>query len=356
MRLSFNPKLRNYIRFYLGTLLLACLVTVRIWYYFTQNSIESCRNIELNTQELPVIGPYISKIHYKLSDSVYSFMPSPHAELVLGMVLGIDNFDQLPKFKDTLKRSGTVHVVVVSGFNISLVYASLIGILGSKYSGRNILIVIFCTLIYALLAGFNPPVVRAWVMSIFSGASAGIGQKFGTLRTLLLSVCLISAIFPCYILSLSFQLSSLATLGIIMISTPIQSNLERILKIKNFFVEDFSISLSAQIFVLPLILYVTKSVSLISLIINGLVLWTVPTITILGFVFSLSSFINTTLAKLIMLIIYPFTFIFTKSVEILSIPLLSTISVDITHIHLIVMYVILGLITLRLSYKDFNAS
>ena len=56
-------------------------------------------------------------------------MPSPHAELVLGMVLGIDNFDQLPKFKDTLKRSGTVHVVVVSGFNISLVYASLIGIL-----------------------------------------------------------------------------------------------------------------------------------------------------------------------------------------------------------------------------------
>ncbi len=104
-------------------------------------------------------------------------LPSPHSELILGMVIGLDEFGEVPIFKQMLKDTGTIHVVVVSGFNITLVFSLVQKFLGSKYKMKNMLMSQFVVLFYSLLSGFDPPVVRSLVMgSIAAWVSTMVGE------------------------------------------------------------------------------------------------------------------------------------------------------------------------------------
>src|SRR3989344_9310984 len=58
----------------------------------------------------------LSSIRNSAGDHVRRYLPSPHSELLLGMLLGIDDLKKTPRFNDVLKLTGTIHVVVVSGY------------------------------------------------------------------------------------------------------------------------------------------------------------------------------------------------------------------------------------------------
>jgi competence protein ComEC len=125
---------------------------------------------------------FMSKVQLKLEDfrstvidRTERILPSPHAELLLGMVIGVDNFGKLPKFKQMLKDTGTIHVVVVSGFNVSLVFNMVMRLLGTRYKARNLILGLSATFVYSVVSGFDPPVVRAWIM----GSLVSIGKYYG---------------------------------------------------------------------------------------------------------------------------------------------------------------------------------
>jgi competence protein ComEC len=145
------------------------------------NSGQRCKYEKRIEPLLPLIG----RFHALASQRVRQVLPSPHSELVLGMVLGVDDLSMVPKFKEALRTTGTIHVVVVSGFNISLVSSLVSRIIGQPYKVRNLIISLSSTLFYAVLSGFEPPVVRAWIMSGVIILGKHYGRKIDTLQVFL---------------------------------------------------------------------------------------------------------------------------------------------------------------------------
>lgn len=258
---------------------------------------------------------FFSDYKSKTVKQVRSHLPSPHSELLLGMTIGLDEFNDVPIFKQNLKDTGTIHVVVVSGFNISLVYNLILSILGSIYSRKNFLIALFITLFYSVLSGFEPPVIRSWIMGSIISFAKFSGRKVPIISVLLFSAILMLVVNPLFIFSISFHLSFLATLSLVLFSEPMAIFISQS---KNILVQDLLATLSAQVLVLPYISYVFGTVSVLSPIVNALVLWTVPLATVFGGVYLLVSLISTKLAYLISVVIYMPLDFFTLVVDLFS--------------------------------------
>jgi competence protein ComEC len=231
--------------------------------------------------------------------------PSPQSELLLGMLIGLDRLKEVPNFSENLRDTSTIHVVVVSGFNIALVFGLVTKVLGSEYKLRNILIAQLVTLFYALLSGFEPPVVRALVMGSIVAWGKYSGRLIDGLRVLLFAASVMVMISPSYLVNASFQLSFAASLGLILFS-----NIFSGIKVP----EDLKSTFSAQLLVWPIISVYFGRVSMIGIVVNPLILWTVPVATVLGGAFLLLGFISPFLAKLFSVVIYPFLDVFCRVV------------------------------------------
>lgn len=237
-------------------------------------------------------------------EKTYRYFPSPHSELLLGMTVGVDRLSDIPRFKQMLRRTGTIHVVVVSGYNVSLVYNLVIKMLGSPYKTKNIILGLGTTLLYALLSGFEPPVVRAWLMGSVVSIGKYYGRQLNAIRVLFLTALTLMIINPIYLFSLSFQLSFLATLSLVLFESNLSEIIKKLLRRDSVISEDLSATLAAQTLIWPFLAYKFGQVSLVSPIINALILWTVPLATLWGGAFLLLTLINSFLAKLASYVIF----------------------------------------------------
>lgn len=292
----------------IGFLLLMLVTALRVLYFCkSQGSIFSCT-------PRPEKGPFefFEPVKQHLSERARKFLPSPHSELVLGMTIGVDDLSKSPRFKDALKRTGTIHVVVVSGFNMSLIAGYALKIFGSPYKVKNLILTIITTFGYAAFTGFEPPVLRAWVMSSFMLVGKFSGRLLNSLRLLVVSYFGVLLINPGNFFSASTYLSFLATFGLIVFADPVESFLLKLLKHKWSILGDFSASFAAQIMVWPLISGMFGQVSLISLVVNALVLWTVPITTVLGIPALLLP------SKFIWMLLFPFCDFFINTVNFFS--------------------------------------
>jgi competence protein ComEC len=229
-------------------------------------------------------GPVFSNIRESLYLKLQKIYPSPHAELLAGTVLGYNALNHVPTFNDILLRSGTIHVVVVSGFNIVLLFNFVERLLGSIYKFRNYLFALILTLVYAVFTGFGYPVIRAWLMSALSFSAKYLGLNVSQLHVVMFTGLAMLMLSPLTLYELSFQLSFLAVTGLIVVSPVIASALERLIPRASPLLDDFSTSLAAQCTVWPLLSYSFGSINLISPFANSLVLWTIPRITVLGLI------------------------------------------------------------------------
>lgn len=234
------------------------------------------------------------------SNRIQEVLPSPHSELVMGMVLGENRFKLIPRYNDILKTVGLVHVVVVSGYNISLVFMLLMRIIGSQYKVKNMIVGLFCTLLYAGISGFGVPAVRAWIMGSIAVIFKYYGRPTQGIKILIFSAIVILCLAPSQLFSVSFQLSFLATLGVMVVPGALKQLSSSAL------LEDFNTSLSAQLMVNPVISYYFGTVSLAALIANPLVLWVVPLCTILGGALVLLVFVSPLLSRILAIAMFPF--------------------------------------------------
>lgn len=248
-----------------------------------------------------------NKFKKDVAFKVQEVLPSPHSELVMGMVLGEDQFKFVPIFNDILKKVGLVHVVVVSGYNISLVFTLFMRILGSEYKFKNLISGLFVTFVYAGISGFGIPAVRAWIMGSIAATFKYYGRPAEGIKILIFSAIVILVIMPSQLFSISFQLSFLATFGVIAVPEALKDLYSRVgVSSLPTIIEDFNTSLSAQLLVNPIISYYFGTVSWVSLIANPLVLWVVPLCTVVGGALVIAIFISPLLSHLLALIIFPF--------------------------------------------------
>lgn len=290
------------------------LLILVFWYRVDLN----CFKIECRFEEKDLYSFVNYKIFQQIRqhsiNTIEQNFPSPHSELLLGMTIGIDNLYLVPSFKQALKNTGTIHVVVVSGFNISLVFGTILSILKSKYKYKNLVLAQIITILYCVLTGFEPPIVRALVMGSIVNWATYLGRGINTLLTIVTSAFFIMAIQPLYFFSLSFILSTMATIGLVLISPILNIFIKKLFKQDNILLQDFVSGLSANSTVWPLISYYFGSLSLVGLVANAVILWTVSVTTILGTIFIILSFINIYVASILMIPLFVLTDIFVNGV------------------------------------------
>ena len=204
---------------------------------------------------------------------INGYLPEPHASLLNGIIFGTP-LKTSRQFYDQLRIVGLLHIVVLSGMNITIL-ATLIATLTRIFSKLiSVLLTILTIIFFVIFVGPQASIIRAGLMGIFTLVAILFGRKNVALYSLFLSGIFIAILWPQWLTTVSFQLSYGATLGIILFGqTKSASELWQELKI----------TLAAQVLTVPIIFHYFRQVSLISPLANLLVAPVIPPLMIFGF-------------------------------------------------------------------------
>ena len=239
----------------------------------------------------------ILKIKNKLQEKIIMLLPSPQSGLLIGLILGGD--DQLSKeTQDNFSKTGLTHIVAVSGYNVTIVaeYLMLLGIFLGLWRKQAFWFAIVGIFLFVVMTGFPASAVRAGVMGGLILWAMKNGRLASAQNSIIFSAGVMLLWNPLLLRwDVGFQLSFLATLGIVYFYPSIEKYAIKKQGI-SFFNEILFLTLSAQIFVLPIILTNFQKLSIISPLANLAVLPIIPLIMLLGFLMVLVSFVFQPLA------------------------------------------------------------
>ncbi len=255
------------------------------------------------------------KIRAKLVKFYKSSLPEPHSSLVAGVVIG--SKQSIPKpFWEVLKKTGTAHVVVASGMNVTLVAGFLMNVLILFIPRRRaVVIALMGVWTYALLAGFDAPIIRAAIMGSIGFTAIALGRLNYAWRGLFISALVMLLINPSWLTDLGFVLSFVATASLMLFEKRIRVRIKRVPKV---FKEGLSTSLAAQVGVAPILFVTFGQFSLLSPIVNALVLWTIAPITIIGMIAGMLGLVFSYIGTGVLYLVYPLTSWFIGIVRLFS--------------------------------------
>jgi len=171
-------------------------------------------------------------------DTLYRLWPDPEASLLAGILLGDesgipDDVDQA--FRDT----GTSHIIVISGFNITIIAAMLVALFSRIFGGGEFGVrkaAVFALLgitVYTVLVGADAAVVRAAIMGGLALFATLLGRRQAGLNTLALVAAIMAAFNPQVLWNIGFQLSFAATLGLVLYADPLKEAFERLGRVRS---------------------------------------------------------------------------------------------------------------------------
>lgn len=243
---------------------------------------------------------FLLNVRKSMTGKIGRLVPYPESGLLEGLLLG--GSGGLPKkLQDDFSRTGMTHIVAVSGYNVTIVaeYLMIVGIFLGLWRPQAFWAAILGIFLFIFLVGFPPSAVRAGVMGglILWAVKEG---RLGNSQNAILFAAAVMLIFNPMLLrfDIGFQLSFLATLGIIYVYPFFNNFLIKKQKHLGFIWEILFLTLAAQVFVLPIILYNFENISLISPLANVLILPIIPLTMLLGFLTLASGFIFYPLAMI----------------------------------------------------------
>ncbi len=232
----------------------------------------------------------------RLMSGIESVLNEPQAGLGEGLLLGVKQ--ALGKdLEADFRKTGIIHIVVLSGYNVMLVVAFVMFILSFLVPKRVRLVAgLLAIVAFALIVGLSATVVRAGVMAGLILIAQAYGRTYDMLRALLFAGVVMICINPFLLLyDIGFQFSFMATLGLVLIAPQFENLLTEGFK-KIRFKEFLIATIATQIAVLPLLLYYIGEVSLIAVVVNVLVLPVVPLAMLATFVAGLGALVSIPLA------------------------------------------------------------
>jgi len=233
----------------------------------------------------------------KFLDKIQRLFPEPDSALLGGLLLG-----KKQSLGDSLKQdfidTGLIHIVVLSGFNMTIV-GYFFKWLFSRFNRRlKNGLAIGAIILFAIMVGLGATVVRASIMAILALLAGEAGRQYDIGRALIIAGALMLLQNPnVLVFDISFQLSFLATLGMVYLLPHMKRWLSFVPVFGNMR-EIVGATLSAQIFVLPFLLWSIGNFSIIAPLTNVLVLPIVPYVMGIGFLTVILAFIAFPLALL----------------------------------------------------------
>jgi competence protein ComEC len=238
-------------------------------------------------------------------------LPEPHASLLVGILLGVQS--TIPSdVLDTFSATGTSHILVISGWNITIIIVGIAALLGRLGVGRKRAAALSLPLIalYVLFVGASPSVLRAAVMGSLVVFATLVDREAEAWTSLLAACSGMALLDPNVLWDIGFQLSALATAGLFAFARPIEGWLLARPPFRwhafGWAVEPLTATLAASFLSLPIILYHFGNLSLIAPIANIVMLPSVPYAMLFGSLATLAGMVWLPLGHLVALGAWPF--------------------------------------------------
>lgn len=247
----------------------------------------------------PIIGSICNRVSNKIEKTYEKLLPNENTRnLLLGILLGND--DNLDKeIKEDFKNSSLSHILAVSGMHVSYVILGISIVLSkSNISKRTSKIITIAIIIFFMyLTNLSPSVVRAGIMGILVLGGNILYRKSDICTSISLSLLIILICNPYSIMNIGLILSFFGTVGIILLYKNIlnifnifnKRNTQKLIETKRTnklcdkIKEIVAVSVSAQIYILPIIMLYFNKISITFLFSNLLVSFIIGAIIILGF-------------------------------------------------------------------------
>ncbi len=230
------------------------------------------------------LAPYawLLALKARVQAVIAQILPEPQASLLTGILLGIES--GIPaNVQEAFRITGTSHVIAISGFNMTLL-AGLLSAVATRLFGKryDFYIIVTGLFLYTVLVGASASVVRAAIMSALYVWAIRLGRQSAALNSLFAASIVMTLLDPYTLWDMGFVLSLSATLGLILYTDRIQQFFERLLlralpaerarQALGLLNDALIVTLAAQLTTLPIIIYVFRQLSIVSLLTNLLIL------------------------------------------------------------------------------------
>jgi len=240
------------------------------------------------------------RVKQRFKGQVEQILPEPQASFLAGMLLGAKR--GLPDdLREQFNVVGVSHIIVISGFHVAIVAGLLMNLgLALSLSRRQAFwLAVVGLVLFILLTGAQTSAVRAGIMGGLVLLAMQAGRLSDVKNLLLLAAVVMLMINPLLLrFDVGFQLSFLATIGIVYLS-PLITKLLRFLPEALKIRESATMTLSAQVTTLPVIITSFERLSLVAPLANIMIVPLMPLTMMAGFVSGLVSFVSLALGKVL---------------------------------------------------------
>ncbi len=243
----------------------------------------------------------ILAIKNKFEEKLSLVFPDPEGAYLKGLLLG--GSKRMPEdLTEAFQRTGTTHTVAVSGYNVTIVAAFLmwLGISAGLWRQQVFSFAVIGIVFFVLMTGAPSSAVRAGIMGALVVWAMKEGRLANSTNAILLAAAGMLLINPLLLrYDAGFQLSFLATIGIVQMSPLLENFFWRKGRAPKILQETIVLTMSALVFVLPVILNSFEKLPLVSPVANFLILPAIPAIMGMGFAAGIAGFIFVPLGKLV---------------------------------------------------------
>ena len=282
-----------------------------------------CEKYEIiATNKINVASNIVNYVQNNIKENMFNILDEEQSALCVGILIG-DREKISDITEDNFKKSNLTHMLAVSGSHITYIIVALTTILSKTNRKFSLIITIFFLLFFTVLTGFTASVLRASIMGIITLLASILHRKSDTINNLGISSIIILIYNPYLLVDAGFLLSYAGTIGIILFSKKIsngisiivnkinpnllnkeQNNNSKIFFIKSiiekiilYIISSLSVTLSANIVIIPIMAYMFSTISFTFWISNILAGPVMEVVTIFGFIVYFISIIFPILAQ-----------------------------------------------------------
>ena len=264
----------------------------------------------INKKSAFVGNMWISELRITLKNNLKSILPKESANIAIAFLIGDTSLISKEEKKD-FSKANLSHVLAISGMHVGNIILAM-NFIFKRFDKRKGKYIFICTLIlFSQLTGGSASVIRAVIMSSIMIVSKLVYRKSDVLNNISIAAFIILNLNPYIIFDLGFQLSFLGTLGIVLFESKIALIFKIILNRINYVCKHkilkklinktytlITVSIAANIMILPVLAYTYNSVSLVFLISNVLVAPVLGVMSLVGYITVFISLFSMNLAKI----------------------------------------------------------
>jgi competence protein ComEC len=238
-----------------------------------------------------------------LAHPLRALVPEPESGILLGIVLG-ERASVSPGLANAFAVSGTTHLLAISGFNMTLVGTAVaLALRGRARPMTCAIATVGAIVMYSLLVGLAPSVMRAALMASVASCGLASGRRAATANALCVAVTAMLFADPAAIADLGFVLSAAATAGLVLWQAPLAA---RFAPLPGALREGLATTLAASAPTLPVVAAAFGRVSLVSPLANLVAVPLFPPLMLTGAAASLTGALSLDLARPVALVAYLF--------------------------------------------------